>query len=79
MNWIDDDCYCGFPTARVNGFAIVLCQDDDDVLSIQIFDEKDEDAMERGEMYDRISGFEDWDDMFSNAEYQAFGLASIVR
>lgn len=21
LNWIDDEGYCGYPTARVNGFA----------------------------------------------------------
>ena len=30
LNCIDDDGYCGYPTARVNGFAIVMCCDDDD-------------------------------------------------
>lgn len=29
LNWIDDEGYCGYPTARVNGFAIVMCCDDD--------------------------------------------------
>lgn len=27
LNWIDDEGYCGYPTARVNGFAIVMCCD----------------------------------------------------
>lgn len=41
LNWIDDEGYCGYPTARVNGFAIVMCCDDDDSLAIQVFDEED--------------------------------------
>ena len=34
LNWIDDEGYCGYPTARVSGFAIVVCCDDDDSLAM---------------------------------------------
>lgn len=48
LNWIDDEGYCGYPTARVNGFAIVMCCDDDDMLvwkttsSLGYWDENDD-------------------------------------
>lgn len=48
LNWIDDEGYCGCPTDRVEGFAIVMCCDDDDDLAIQVFDEEDDHAIECG-------------------------------
>lgn len=79
LNWTDDEGYSGYPTARVNDFAIVLCCDDDSDLTIQVFDESDWDAIESGEMHDCISGFESFDDMYINAEYVAFTLANTIR
>lgn len=78
LNWIDDEGYSGYPTTRVNGFAIVLCCDDND-FTIQVFDESDWNAIEYGEMYDCISGFESFDNMYCNAEYVAFTLANTIR
>ena len=74
LNWTDDEGYCGYPTARVNGFAIVMCCDDDDSLAIQVFDEEDDHAIECGEIYQQLSGFDSFDEMVHNAEHLAFAL-----
>lgn len=76
-DWIDDEGYCGYPTARVNGFAIVMCCDDDDSLAIQVFDEEDDHAIECGEIYQQLSGFDSFDDMQLAAEYLAFTLCHV--
>ena len=73
LNWIDDEGYCGYPTARVNGFAIVMYCDDDS-LAIQVFDEENDEAIENGEIYWTINGFDSFDDMYLNAEYVAYCL-----
>lgn len=80
LDWINDEGYCGYPTARVNGFAIVMCCDDvDDVddLAIQVFDEEDDHAIECGEIYRQMSGFDSFDDMQLAAEYLAFTLCYV--
>lgn len=74
---IDDEGYCGYPTARVNGFAIVMCCDDDDSLAIQVFDEEDDHAIECGEIYQQLSRFDSFDDMQLAAEYLAFTLCHV--
>jgi hypothetical protein len=76
LNWIDDKAYCGRPTARVNGFAIVMCFDNHD-SAIQVFDEEDDQAIECGEIYQQLSGFESFDDMQLAAEYLAFTLCHV--
>lgn len=76
LDWIDDEGYCGYPTARVNGFAIVMCCDDSD-LAIQVFDEEDDRAIEFGEIYQQMSGFDSFDDMQLAAEYLAFTLCHV--
>lgn len=77
LNWIDDEGDCGHPTARVNGFAIVMCCDDDNDLAIQVFDEGDDHAIEFGEIYQQLSGFNSFDDMQLAAEYLAFTLCHV--
>lgn len=77
LNWTNDEGYCGYPTARVNGFAIVMCCDDDEDLAIQVFDEEDDHAIERGEIYQQLSGFDSFDEMVHNAEYLAFTLCHV--
>lgn len=77
LNWTNDEGYCGYPTARVNGFAIVMCCDDDEDLVIQVFDEEDDHAIERGEIYQQLSGFDSFDEMVHNAEYLAFTLCHV--
>ena len=76
LNWEDDMGYCGYPTARVNGFAIVLCTEEED-LGIQVFDEEDEEAMEYGKIYQQLSEFDSFDDMFLAAEYLAYTLCHV--
>lgn len=77
LNWTDDEGYCGYPTARVNGFAIVMCCDDDDDLAIHVFDEDDDHAIEYGEIYQQLSGFDSFDDMWLAAEYLAYILCHV--
>ena len=77
LDWIDDEGYCGYPTARVNGFAIVMCCDDDDSLAIQVFDEEDDHAIECGEIYQQLSGFDSPDDMQLAADYLAYTLCHV--
>lgn len=77
LNWIDDEGYCGYPTARVNGFAIVMCCDDDDDLAIQVFDEENGQSMESGEIYQQLSGFDSPDDMQLTADYLAYALCHV--
>lgn len=74
LNWVNDERYCGYPTALVNGFAIVLGCDDDGDFVIQVFDEEDDHAIECGEIYRQLSGFDSFDDMQLAAEYLAFPL-----
>lgn len=77
LNWIDDEGYCGYPTARVNGFAIVMRCDDDDDLAIQVFDEENGQSMECGEIYQQLSGFDSFDEMVHNADYLAYTLCHV--
>lgn len=77
LDWIDDEGYCGYPTARVNGFAIVMCCDDDYDLAIQVFDEENDQSMESGEIYRQLSGFDSPDDMQLAADYLAYTLCHV--
>lgn len=77
LNWIDDEGYCGYPTARVNGFAIVMCCDDDYDPVIQVFDEENGQSMECGEIYQQLSGFDSPDDMQLAADCLAYTLCHV--
>lgn len=77
LDWIDDEGYCGYPTARVNGFAIVMCCDDDHDPAIQVFDEENGQSMESGEIYQQLSGFDSPDDMQLAADYLAYTLCHV--
>lgn len=77
LDWIDDEGYCGYPTARVNGFAIVMCYDDDYDPAIQVFDEENGQSMESGEIYQQLSGFDSPDDMQLAADYLAYTLCHV--
>ena len=77
LNWIDDEGYCGRPTARVNGFAIVMCCDGDCDPVIQVFDEENGRSMECGEIYQQLSGFDSPDDMQLAADYLAYTLCHV--
>lgn len=76
LNWIDDEAHCGYSTARVNGFAIVMCCDDHD-FAIQVFDEEDDQAIESGEVYMNLKGFRSFDDMLIATDYLAYTLCYV--
>lgn len=77
LDWIDDEGYGGYPTARVNGFAIVMCCEDDCDPVIQVFDEENGQAMESGEIYQQMRGFDAPDDMQLAADYLAYALCHV--
>lgn len=77
LDWIDDEGYCGYPTARVNGFAIVMCCDDGYDPAIQVFDEENGQSMESGEIYQQLSGFDSPDDMQLAADCLAYTLCHV--
>lgn len=54
-----------------------MCCDDDNDLAIQVFDEGDDHAIESGEIYQQLSGFNSFDDMQLAAEYLAFTLCHV--
>lgn len=74
LEWNEDEAYSDYPTARVNGYAIVLCCDDDNDLAIHVYDEENDEAIENGEIDWIINGFDSFDDMYLNAEYVAYCL-----
>lgn len=57
INWTRDDAYSGEKTARLSGYAAVICPPNftnDGAWGIQIFDEEDDDAMAYGETHTMV-------------------------
>ena len=56
MNWKRDDGYSGYPTAYDGDLAMVVSDNSDGTYSLQVFDEGDPGAVDRGECCYSLDG-----------------------